>query len=93
MSQETTRTHIVVPIELVKSVDSLVGRRGRSRFFSEAVAEKLARARRATIFKNAAGALTDRDVAGWETSDATAEWVRRLRAADDARLGRIQGDR
>ena len=84
------RAHVVVPAELVRSVDSLVGKRARSRFFAEAVAEKLARARRATILKGAAGALADRETPGWETGEAAAAWVRASREADTDRLERSQ---
>ena len=87
------RTHVVVPSELVRSVDSLVGKRGRSRFFTEAVAEKLARARRATILKRAAGALAGHDTPGWETAGAAAAWVTASREAGDHRLAPPQEDR
>ncbi|MBI3970869.1 MAG: hypothetical protein HY332_06230 [Chloroflexi bacterium] len=84
---------MIVPKELVDAVDQLAGKRGRSRFFTEAVEEKLARARRATILKNAAGALADREIPGWETSEAAAAWVRRSRQADDRRLERLEAAR
>jgi hypothetical protein len=86
MSKDVTRTHIVVPTEILRSVDILVGHRGRSRFFAEAVAEKLARAKRATILKDAAGALAGRDTPDWGTREETAAWLRRSREADDNRL-------
>ena len=86
--KDQMRTHVVVPAALVRSVDGLVGKRARSRFFAEAVAEKLARARRATILKGAAGALADRQTPGWETGEAAAAWVRTSREADTNRLER-----
>ena len=86
MDVETTRTHVIVPKKLVESVDELVGRRQRSRFFVEAVAEKLARARLAKVAKNVAGSLANVDIPGWESSEAAVEWVRASRAADDSKL-------
>jgi hypothetical protein len=80
------RAHIVVPAELVRAVDSMVGRRARSRFFAEAAAEKLARAKRATLLKQAAGALADQETPGWETAETAEAWVRHSREAGDARL-------
>lgn len=77
---ERMRTHVVVPEKLVESVDKLVGRRGRSRFFAEAVEEKLARVRLANAARKAAGSLAGTDVPGWETSESAAEWVRALRS-------------
>ena len=86
MSQATIRTHVLVPQDLVASVDRLVGRRRRSAFFAEAAAEKLARLRLAEAAEQAAGSLASVDVPGWETPEAASEWVRASRAADDARL-------
>lgn len=83
---ETTRTHVIIPSELVQSVDELVGKRSRSRFFSEAVEEKLARAKLANAARKVVGSLADVDIPGWETSDAAAAWVHDSRRADDERL-------
>jgi predicted transcriptional regulator len=90
MAQEAIRTHVVLPKELVRSIDEVAGRRRRSQFVAEAVAEKLARTRRAIVLKEAAGALAGRDVPGWESTEAAIEWVRRSRAADDVRLERLR---
>jgi len=86
MPGATVRMHIVMPTELVASIDRLVGRRGRSHFLVEAAAEKLARFQLAKLVEDAAGSLADVDIPGWETSEAAAEWVRASRRADDARL-------
>lgn len=80
------RTHIVIPTDLVSSVDRLVGRRARSRYVVEAVEEKLARERRAKILTAAAGALAGDAIPEWDDSTA---WVRSSRARDDARLDRL----
>jgi hypothetical protein len=87
MPRESIRTHIVVPRELVESVDELVGPRARSKFFVEAVEEKLARARLARIARRTVGSLADADIPGWETSESTAEWVRDSRRAGEPRPG------
>jgi hypothetical protein len=84
----TVRAHVVLPTDLVSSVDRLVGRRGRSRFVTEAVAEKLARLRRETVLRGAAGALGGRDLPEWE--DAAA-WVGRSRDGDVARERALRG--
>jgi metal-responsive CopG/Arc/MetJ family transcriptional regulator len=42
--RSTVRTHVIIPVELLETIDRLVGRRGRSTFLAEAAAEKLARA-------------------------------------------------
>ena len=86
MVKETMRTHIVILKELVESVDQLVGRRGRSQFFTEAVRDKLAQARLARVAKKVVGSLADVDIPGWESSESAAEWVRASRRADEEKL-------
>ena len=86
----TMRTHVVMPKDLVASIDRLVGRRHRSRFLAEAAAEKLARIQLREVAEQAAGSLAGVDIPGWETSESAAEWVRASRRADDARLHRVQ---
>ncbi len=88
MPREAVRTHIVIPKELVDSVDELVGRRSRSRFFTEAVEEKLSRVKLSRAAKKVVGSLANVDIPGWETSEAASDWVRASRKADDQRLRR-----
>ena len=84
------RTHIIVPEELVQSVDNLVGPRNRSKFFAEAAKERLIRTKRTILAKKLAGSLTDSVIPGWETSRAAAIWVHNSRKADDTRRKRSQ---
>ena len=93
MSKESMRTHVVIPKELVDLVDELVGRRSRSRFFSEAVEEKLARVKLTRAAKRVVGSLANVDIPGWETSEAAAEWVKASRRADDERLRQLWEDK
>lgn len=74
----TQRAHIVLPVELVKAIDELVGPRGRSAFLVE-TAEKEIRRRKLMEF-------LEGDEPAWHDKDhpdlakqGTAEWVRRLR--------------
>ena len=90
MSAETMRTHIVIDKDLVDLVDKLVGRRGRSQFFAEAVKDKLRQARLARVAQNVAGSLADVDIPGWESSASAAEWVSASRRADEEKLARAR---
>ena len=92
MPSNTIRTHIVIPRQLVEEVDQAIGRRRCSKFFAEAVAEKLARMRRSQLAREAGGSLAHVDIPGWETSEAAVKWVRASRKADDDRLQRILGE-
>jgi len=76
VASATVRAHIVVPKELVDSVDELVGQRQRSKFFQEAVKEKLKIERRLRAFDKVRGSLKDKDIPGWETPESAIEWVR-----------------
>lgn len=77
------RTHIVVPDELIHSLDKLVGPRSRSRFFVEAAEERLAKMRRTKAAKKLAGSLAHVSITGWETSKETVKWVHNSRKADE----------
>src|SRR5438067_6759037 len=43
MGKETMRTHVIMPRELVETIDKLVGRRARSRFLTEAAEREVRR--------------------------------------------------
>jgi metal-responsive CopG/Arc/MetJ family transcriptional regulator len=58
MTDETIRTHIVFPKELVDAVDRLVGPRKRSAFLVQAVEEKIDRERLGRALATTAGFLT-----------------------------------
>jgi hypothetical protein len=84
--KETRRTHIVIPAQLVREVDRLVGARGRSQFFADAAAEKVARLRLVKASSKAAGSLRDVSIPDWETPEKASGWVAKSRAAADERL-------
>src|SRR3989304_3474545 len=88
MPKELMRTHVVIPKELVESIDKTVGRRARSRFLVEAAEEKLRRIRLARAADKVAGSLANVDIPGWETPEAASKWVRDLRKSDDERLAK-----
>jgi hypothetical protein len=73
------RAHVVIPDELIADVDAQVGKRGRSRFITEAIADKLRRQRALAAFDEFAGSLADVDVPGWETPESAAEWAHDMR--------------
>jgi metal-responsive CopG/Arc/MetJ family transcriptional regulator len=86
MSMAETRTHVVLPTELVERVDRLVGSRRRSRFFAAAVAKEVERLELLAVAREAAGSLAAVAIPGWETSESIAEWVHALRQEDVEQL-------
>lgn len=83
MPKEMMRAHIVIPKDLVADVDRMVGSRHRSEFVADAVAEKLARERLRRAARRLGGSLADKDIPGWESTEAAADWVRSLRRESD----------
>jgi len=81
----TLRAHVVLPVELAKEIDALVGPRGRSAFLVE-MAEKEVKRRRLLAF-------LESDEPVWRDEDhpelvemGTAAWVRSLRNEPSVRL-------
>jgi metal-responsive CopG/Arc/MetJ family transcriptional regulator len=82
------RAHVLIPDDLLQDVDALVGPRRRSEFLVEAAREKLARETLRREAHKLGGSLADVETPGWETSEASREWVRALRReSDERRLG------
>src|SRR5438132_410259 len=76
------RTHVVIPKELVETIDRLVGRRLRSKFLAEAAEKEVRRLRLARAAEKAGGALEY-----WPISREAAQQAGRWRYTY-ARMGR-----
>ena len=82
MADKTIRTHVVFPKELVEAVDRLVGPRKRSRFFVQAIEEKLERERLGRALPTTAGFLAKGTHPEWGTPEQVSAWVHELRSLD-----------
>ncbi|HWZ34091.1 MAG TPA: hypothetical protein VNX18_22285 [Bryobacteraceae bacterium] len=75
------RTHVVIPTDLLREIDALVGRRGRSAFITEVTAEAVKRRKLRSI-------LERRDPI-WKTEDhpelkrGAAAWVSKVRTTEE----------
>jgi predicted transcriptional regulator len=76
--------HIELDDELVKQIDEVAGKRGRSKFIRELIERELDRERRWALFRSAVGSIADH---GHEWDEDPAEWVRQQRFADPRRVG------
>ena len=83
------RTHIVISEQLVAQIDTLVGKRSRSAFLTQAAEKELMRLRQIEALKSAAGAWKDKDHP--ELKQGAAKWVKKLRQDYDRRLGKVGG--
>lgn len=82
------RTHVIIPQELVSSIDRLVGSRNRSKFLAEAAKKELQRLKLIEAFHKVAGSLKDVDIPGWETSESAARWVHDIRRMDPVKFNK-----
>ena len=80
------RAHVVLPEDLLKEVDQVAGKRGRSRFVEAAIREKLSREAVAAALREAAGSLDLAHYPEWQTPEEVSAWVRASRRADENRL-------
>lgn len=82
-----TRTHVVLSDQLVKDIDTLVGRRKRSVFITQAAEKELMRLRQIEALKAAAGAWKDKDHP--ELKQGAAKWVKKLRQENERRFKKV----
>lgn len=82
----TKRTHVVLPAALIQEIDSFVGRRGRSRFLTEAARNEVRRLRALKALRRARGTWKDVDYP--ELRAGAAQWVTDLRRGEEARRQR-----
>ncbi|MGH7799007.1 MAG: hypothetical protein ACREOW_00050 [Thermodesulfobacteriota bacterium] len=85
------RTHIVIPENLTAEIDSVVGKRGRSRFLVEAARRELKRLKTIQAIELATGAWKDKNHP--ELKRGSASWVEKLRKEEEKRFRRIKTQR
>src|ERR1700761_5180571 len=78
------RAHIILPEELVREIDSLVGPRGRSAFLVETARAELRRRRLLAFLRDDKPAWAAKDHP--ELEAGTGAWVRRVRRESEARI-------
>lgn len=83
----TKRTHIVIPEHVVARIDIIVGKRGRSKFLTQAAEKELTRLRQLKAIEAAAGSWNDKDHP--ELKHGAAEWVDKLRRDDEKRFQKV----
>lgn len=81
---ETKVTPIRMPVDLVKSIDTYVGRRNRSRFLIEAAERELIRRKQLEAMKQAAGCWKAEDHSEIpDTIEEMNEYMRKMRAQEE----------
>jgi len=77
------RTHVIIPEDLVRAIDALVGKRGRSAFIADAASREVQRRELLAALETAAGSWSDKNHP--ELKQGAAAWVARQRKQDEAR--------
>ncbi|MGH9762005.1 MAG: hypothetical protein ACREAC_14345 [Blastocatellia bacterium] len=78
------RTHIVIPEQLAQEIDTLVGKRGRSSFLTEAAWKEVRRLRMLNALEEASGSWKDKDHP--ELKGGATKYVERVREESERRL-------
>ena len=84
------RTHVILPEDLVRSVDALAGKGKRSQFIEEAIREKVRIDTLRAALKATAGAFSAKDHPHRDTPEKVASWVRESRRESDKRIDRFR---
>ena len=79
----TVRFHVILPRDLLTTLDRVAGKGKRSEFITQALREKLTHELQGEALRTTAGVLGGSRHAEWETSEKTAEWVKNLEAVED----------
>jgi hypothetical protein len=78
------RAHIILPQELVREIDSMVGPRGRSAFLVETARAELRRRRLLSFLRDGKPAWAAKDHP--ELGSDSAAWVKRIRKESESRI-------
>ena len=73
----TTRTHVILPAEVLREIDALVGRRGRSAFLAEIAVQEVRRRKLLALLYRQEPAWKDQDHP--ELKHGAAAWVSKMR--------------
>jgi hypothetical protein len=80
----TQRAHILIPSDLLREIDALVGPRGRTSFLLETAREELRRRKLLSFLDGKKPAWKEAS----HSEENPAEWVRALRSASEHRTGK-----
>lgn len=84
------RTHIVLPEELLKAIDEVCGKRGRSAFIEEAVRERIEWVKQGIALRKMAGGLDLSQYPYWATPEKVDAWLDEMRRIELERSEEIQ---
>lgn len=77
----TTRTHVILPEQVIKEIDALVGKRGRSAFLAEVANKEIKRLKLLALLSDPNPVWKSQDHP--ELKDGAAVWIRESRREDE----------
>ncbi len=80
-----SKAHLIFPEDLLRTIDNLVGKRGRSKFVVEATRKELKRIQLLQALQEAAGSWKDEEHPELREK-GTYQWVRDQREIEDRRF-------
>jgi hypothetical protein len=79
----TQRAHIVIPADLLREIDAIVGPRGRSAFLLQTAREEVRRRKLLRFLESDEAAWREKDHP--ELAKGSAAWVRKIRTESEER--------
>jgi hypothetical protein len=76
----TTRTHVMLPAEVLREIDALVGQRGRSAFLAEVALQEVRRRKLLALLGRKEPAWKDQDHP--ELKHGAAAWISKIRRSE-----------
>jgi len=80
----TQRAHILIPVDLLREIDAIVGPRGRSAFLLETAREEVRRRKLLHFLESDNPAWQEQDHP--ELGKGSRQWVQKMRAESEARV-------
>ena len=87
MATARKRTYVIVPEDLLRMIDQLVGRRKRSQFITEAAWREVNRLMLLKALEETSGAWREEDHPEFE--EGSYSWVKRMREQDERRYKEV----
>ena len=81
------RTHVIIPEQLVKEIDTFVGSRQRSSFLVQAAERELMRVKQLRALDATTGSWKDADHA--ELKPGSEKWIKTLRQENEHRFKKV----
>ena len=81
-----SKLHFTCSLDVVRELDELVGKRGRSKFITEAIKEKVSKEKFSFAVSECAGAWSDENHPGLDSTKKVTDYIDKIREDSQKRL-------